>query len=77
MPPTVCLRCNRLPWLPEPRESTEPEPRLNIRAKNGFFGLLPDDEGEDGERGVREEGLGMYVCTLVSVGTCGAFGQRQ
>lgn len=50
MPPTVCLRCNRLPPL-EPRESTEPEPRLNILAKNGFFGL----SGEEGERGDRDD----------------------
>lgn len=60
MPPTtVCLRTKRLPWPPdEPRESTEPEPRLNSRAKNGFFGLpIPADDGDDGERGERDDGL--------------------
>ncbi len=57
MPPrVVCLRRNRLPPL-EPRESTEPEPRLNILAKNGFFGLC----GDDGEWGDRDDDCGFEV----------------
>ena len=65
MSPTVCLRTNLLPWPLEPRESTEPEPRLKIRAKNGFFGL--PDVDEDGERG---EDFGVALYTDAEFGTC-------
>ena len=70
----MCLR-RRLPWPLEPRESTEPEARENIRAKNGFF-MLPEDEGEDGDDGVRgvRGAFAGGVCVYIDaeLGTCGA-----
>ena len=65
MSPTVCLR-NRLPWPLEPRESTEPEPRLKIRARKGRFGLSVGDTGERGDL----DDLAVDVYTVAAFGTC-------